>query len=58
MKASIPTYAAASTCTHHKKKRGRGNKIIVGTFVKANVSELEDGDQGRIFEEVEEGDDW
>ena len=40
MNPFIPNAAAATTCPPNKKKHGRGNKIMVGTVVKANVVEM------------------
>ena len=38
----IPTDAADTTCPPHMRKRRRGDKILVGTVVKAKVGEMEE----------------
>ena len=42
MNTSITTTAAGTTLPTHMKNRGRGNKIMVGTVVKAKVGDLEE----------------
>ena len=42
MNPSIPTADYNTTCTPKTKKRGGGNKIMVGTVVKAKLGELEE----------------
>ena len=42
MKTYIPTDDSENTFPTQKKKRGRGNKIMVGAVVKSKVGELEE----------------
>ena len=42
MNPSIPNYSSVATCPLQTKNRGRGNKIVVGTVVKAKVGDLEE----------------
>ena len=42
MKPSIPNASAATNYLPRMKNRGRGNKIMVGTVLKAKVGELKE----------------
>ena len=57
MNPSIPNYSDVTTSfPPQTKKRGRGNKIIVGTVVKSNVGDLEEdireGFSRRLWKEM------